>query len=211
MAGGHTGDHADTGVVQQAEAGGRRGGGRVVLARGRGLHLSAGEEPVCQGEYNIREGQMCIAYSPSSPSLPPPPPSLPQIFTYVGLRGLCRCSRVCRSWKAITESPELWNRLDLAPLGQRYLSPPAPLTTVTIVTPHHCHHQHPSPLSPPAPLTTVTTVTSPHCQLSLMSPLTNVTSYNPPLQCHDDPPSLPSSLTLISPSPPSPLPLSQPP
>jgi F-box/leucine-rich repeat protein 13 len=40
-----------------------------------------------------------------------------KIFSCVGVRGLVWSGQVCRSWKAITEDPDLWNRMDFFPFG----------------------------------------------------------------------------------------------
>ena len=39
-----------------------------------------------------------------------------QIFSQLGIQELCRCACVCRTWKEISEDPELWNRLDFFPI-----------------------------------------------------------------------------------------------
>ena len=44
-----------------------------------------------------------------------------QIFRSVGVGGLVASSRVCRSWRAIAGDPELWNKMDLSLVGDRYI------------------------------------------------------------------------------------------
>ncbi len=42
-----------------------------------------------------------------------------KIFSYLDITDLARCSRVCRSWKVITQSSSLWSRLDLSKATHR--------------------------------------------------------------------------------------------
>ena len=42
-----------------------------------------------------------------------------QIFMCAGVLALCRCAQVCRSWKDLTEEPQLWNKVDFYSLSYR--------------------------------------------------------------------------------------------
>eukprot|EP00731_Ephydatia_muelleri_P003564 Em0001g3564a len=42
-----------------------------------------------------------------------------KIFMCAGVLALCRCAQVCRSWKDLTEEPQLWNKVDFYSLSYR--------------------------------------------------------------------------------------------
>ncbi|KAK2141506.1 hypothetical protein LSH36_1090g00105 [Paralvinella palmiformis] len=42
-----------------------------------------------------------------------------KVFSYVDISDLARCAQVCRSWKVITQSSLLWNKLDLTQVRHR--------------------------------------------------------------------------------------------
>ena len=67
----------------------------------------------------------------------------------VDIQTLCRCACVCRSWKHITEDPELRNRVDFSSIRHLYVC------LTVFCTPSHLTCQFasnpPFPISPPPP------------------------------------------------------------
>ncbi|XP_065910506.1 F-box and leucine-rich repeat protein 13-like isoform X2 [Dysidea avara] len=65
-----------------------------------------GNEPGEDEEWYYPEGQDYVSLIPRNVAV--------KIITFTGIKGVCRCARVCRTWKEITEDPAVWSNVNLS-------------------------------------------------------------------------------------------------